>query len=154
MFPADTILFEQGDMADAAYLVQKGCIEISIDADTGTGGGDSRKILSDITDGGVVGEMALISNQPRMARARAKTETTCVVVPHAVFDSILDKSDAFTRALILSLIGHIRSQHKDSPHGNESPTAAPLVEDVAADGDGSGAQFFTPQRDGGYRQKG
>ncbi len=142
-FPAGTILFEQGDEADAAYLVQKGCIEISV------GGGDTRRILNDITEGGLFGEMALISHLPRMATAIAKTDTICIVVPNAVFKSILDKSDAFTRALILSLIDHIRSQHKDV-----APDALPLAEDMAAEGDASDVQFFTPQRDGGYREKG
>ncbi len=137
-FPADTVLFKQGDEADAAYLVQQGSIEISI------GEGEARKILNTITDGALFGEMALISNQPRMATATARTDTTCVVVPNAVFSAILDNSDAFTRALILSLIGHIRSQHKGEP------PAAPPTEDPA----GGGVQFYTPKVGGGYREKG
>lgn len=132
-FSAGTVLFKKGDDADAAYLVQKGVVEISI------GEGDSKKVLGEIAEGGLFGEMALISHAPRMATATTKTDCICIVVPNAVFSTILDKSDAFTRALILSLIGHIRSQHKDDD-------AAPMPE-----GD-SGAQFFMPTGGGGYKE--
>lgn len=136
-FPADTVLFRKGDAADAAYLVQLGTVEISIGED------DNRKVLGEITEGGLFGEMALISNAPRMATATTRTDTTCIVVPNAVFKSILDTSDAFTRALILSLIGHIRSQHKDDEP--DIPAESPQVGD---------AQFFMPQVGGGYKEKG
>ncbi len=127
-FPAGTVLFNQGDEADAAYLVQSGTVEIII------GEGAEAKTVAEINAGTLFGEMALISPAPRAATAQTKVETTCIVVPKSVFNSILRNTDAFTRALINSLIQHVRSSH--------------LPADAAADPD---VQFFMPQRDGSYK---
>lgn len=140
-FPADTVLFHKGDGADAAYLVQSGAVEISI------GEGEGRKILGEITDGGLFGEMALITDDPRMATARTKVETTCYVVPESVFKSTVDKTDAFTRALILGLIGHIRSHHDSGDW--EAEVELPAGENP----EDQGAQFYMPQVGGGYKEK-
>ena len=122
-FPAGTVLFNEGDDADAAYLVQDGIVDILI--------GD--EIVGEVAAGRLFGEMALISSKPRAATARTKTDVSCIVVPRPVFDSILRNADAFTRALIQSLIEHVRSSNR---HKEDE-------EDV---------QFFMPQKDGSYRE--
>ncbi|MEQ8664293.1 MAG: cyclic nucleotide-binding domain-containing protein [Rhodospirillales bacterium] len=124
-FPAGEILFDEGDEADAAYLVQDGIVEIVIDG----------KVVGEVGAGRLFGEMALISAKPRAATARTKTEVTCIVVPRPVFDSILRNADAFTRALIQSLIQHVRSSNRSSD-----------------DEDDADVQFFMPQKDGSYQQ--
>lgn len=122
-FPAGTILFDQGDVADAAYLVQDGIVEIVLDD----------QVVGEVGAGRLFGEMALISSKPRAATARTKTDVTCIVVPRPVFDSILRNADAFTRALIQSLIEHVRSSNR---RNDDEPDA----------------QFFMPQKDGSYRE--
>lgn len=130
-FPAGTVLFEKDDEADAAYLVQDGRVEISIGDD----------ILTIVERGTLFGEMALINDKPRAATARTQTETTCIVVPKSVFNSTLKNTDAFTRALIESLIRHVRAGHERL----EGIKAASETE--------SDVQFFMPQNDGSYRKE-
>ena len=102
-FSAGTVLFREGDDGSTAYLVESGVVEIS------RGEGSERKILGEISEGGLFGEMALISNMPRMATATAKEDTACVIVPRQVLRVMLRDADALMTALLLNLIGHVRT---------------------------------------------
>mgnify|MGYP002633857727 CR=1 FL=1 len=102
-FSGDDILFNKGDVGEAAYLVESGTIEISITD------GEDKNVLGLIEAGGLFGEMALISNLPRMATATATVETTCVIIHRNVLRTLIDNSDALMSALLLNLIGHVRS---------------------------------------------
>ena len=102
-YSAGTVLFHEGDDGSTAYLVASGVVEIS------RGEGSERKVLGEISAGGLFGEMALISNMPRMATATAKEDTACVIVPRQVLRSMLRDADALMTALVLNLIGHIRT---------------------------------------------
>lgn len=66
---AGEILLRQGDAGDELYVVLTGCIAITIDRP-----GATSALVDEIGPGGVVGEMALLTGQPRTATARA-TET-------------------------------------------------------------------------------
>lgn len=131
-FQEGTVLFEQGDEADAAYLVQDGIVEIVLDGE----------VIAEIERGTLFGEMALINDKPRAAGARTKTDATCIVVPKSVFNSILRNTNAFTRALIQSLIHHVRTSHQ------RTEAIANIVEE-----DEPEVQFFFAQKDGSYRSR-
>ena len=130
-FGAGTVLFREGDAGDAAYLVERGVIEIS------NGDGAERRILGEIVDGSMFGEMALLSDMPRMATATAKVDTTCVVLPRKVFRVLLFEADDILKALVLNLIGHVRSLNQKL-----NPT-----EPVS-----QGVEFFYRGDDGTYRK--
>jgi len=130
-FPAGTVLFNQGDAAEAAYLVQEGVIEIVLDD----------QIVAEIERGTLFGEMALINDLPRAAAARVKEDAVCIVVPKSVFNSTLRGMDAFTRSLIQSLIQHVRNSHKQPKPPVQQPPDPSDPE----------VQFFMPQKDGSYR---
>lgn len=130
-FSAGTILFREGDEGDTAYLVEKGSVEIS------SGVGEDRRVLGEITDGSMFGEMALISSLPRMATATAKVDTSCVVIPRKVFRVLLFEADNIMKALVLSLIGHVRSLNEELNPADES---------------NSGVEFFYRGIDGVYER--
>jgi CRP-like cAMP-binding protein len=68
-FRASEVIFEEGQIGDAMYVVQEGQVEIR------RGG----QVLDRHGPGGVFGEMAIIERAPRSASAVAATD--CKVVP-------------------------------------------------------------------------
>jgi len=102
---AGEIIFEDGAPGSAAFVVERGKVEIS---KTAPAGGQSQ-VLGFIGVGGIFGEMALIDNRPRMARARALEPTTLIVITEATLRQKLSRSDPFVRGLLNMFVRNIRS---------------------------------------------
>lgn len=68
-FAEGQVIFKQGDPGEVMYFVVEGEVEISL--------GD--RVLNNVVQGGIFGEMALIDDAPRSATAVAKTE--CRLIP-------------------------------------------------------------------------
>jgi CRP-like cAMP-binding protein len=75
-----------------------------------------------------------------MATATALEDTVCVAVPTAVFNSELDDISAFLKALILNLIGRLRSMSDN------------LESYQQAEAEKEGVVFFRPDEDGEYHE--
>lgn len=82
---AGEYLFREGDPGDEAYLIKSGEVEISISSD------DKEMPIAKVGHGDMIGEMALIDDQPRMASAKALTETVLTVLPQENFKMRLDR---------------------------------------------------------------
>ncbi|MAF48157.1 MAG: cyclic nucleotide-binding domain-containing protein [Rhodospirillales bacterium] len=102
-YTAGECIFEENADGDTAFLLASGVIEISRIVD----GEDT--VLGQIEAGQIFGEMALITDQPRTATARAKQDSVCFLVPQEAFQSELDSSSALMKSLVINLIRHIRS---------------------------------------------
>ena len=102
-FTAGECIFEENAAGDTAFLLASGVVEISRDID----GEDT--VLGEIEAGQIFGEMALISDKPRTATARAKQDSICFLVPQEAFESELNGSSALLKSLVANLIRHIRS---------------------------------------------
>ncbi len=103
VFPGGTLIFDDGDKGDIAYIVIDGMVEISKAA------GGERVILGVVEDGGMFGEMALLDSTERMARARAMVKTECVVLPRELFAKEMAKTDAFMYTVVRALLSYVRS---------------------------------------------
>lgn len=68
-FPQDAIIFEEGEIGDVMYVVEEGEVDILL--------GD--RVFERVTQGGIFGEMALISDLPRSATAVAASP--CKLIP-------------------------------------------------------------------------
>ena len=68
-FTQGQTIFEEGDLADYLYVVQEGEVDVYLQG----------RLVETIGPGGVIGEMALIDNEPRSATAIARTR--CRLVP-------------------------------------------------------------------------
>ncbi|MBT8141487.1 MAG: cyclic nucleotide-binding domain-containing protein, partial [Gammaproteobacteria bacterium] len=66
------ILFSEGDSPDYAYLIEHGVLEISSIQN------GEHIVLGELTDGRLLGEMAVLDDSPRVASAVAKTD--CVLI--------------------------------------------------------------------------
>jgi len=102
-FAAGTVVFDEGTRGEEAYLVESGEIDIQ-----------KRRVdgwhpIGRIAAGGLFGEMALIDDAPRMARAVAVSDAQCLVIARRRLREKLDAADPVLRGLLRILVQNIRS---------------------------------------------
>ena len=83
-FKAGQVIFEQGDIGDAMYIVDSGDVNVYLPGDA------SRRIsVADLARGEIFGELALFDEQPRSASALATTDTVVLELQHRVLEAYL-----------------------------------------------------------------
>jgi len=98
-----SVLFREGDPGDRAFVITDGEVEILKAT-------DRREVLLAVRKAGdVIGEMALLEEEPRRATVRARTQTQLVAVPKAALDDLLDTSPAATRAVFGTFLARQRA---------------------------------------------
>ena len=102
LFPKGDIIFEKGDPPDCAYLIRFG--KVSIVARKGT----MDVVLGTLSRGDFFGEMALVDDQPRSARAVVEEDAECAVFTQKDINESLANSDLLTYALLRLLTKRIR----------------------------------------------
>ena len=105
------VLFHEGDDGDEAYLILEGAVEVYL------GAGQEEIVLATLQRGDIIGEMALIDNQPRMASARSVGDTKMTVITRDDLDQRLAKlsdSDKVLRRLIDVFVDRLRGQSSAS----------------------------------------
>lgn len=107
MFPAGEVIFDEGEGGDVAYIVQSGMVEISKTH------GSREMVLGHIRPGGIFGELALVDDGPRMARAVAIDDTVCTKVSKRDLKARLATADPFVEALLAILVSDLRSVTRD-----------------------------------------
>ncbi len=95
-------LFKEGDPGDRAYVIQEGVIEIF------KARPDGNVTLGTVGKGGIIGEMALIDDEPRMASARALARSTVIVIGRDMFNRKLARCDPFIRGLLGIFVKNLR----------------------------------------------
>lgn len=101
-YPAGTIIFNEGEPGDAAYIVESGHVTVFKTV-------KGKKVtIGEIGQGGIFGEMALIDSQPRMASAVTDAETVCVVVAQQRLRDQLERAPKGVRTIVGALLGNIR----------------------------------------------
>ena len=104
---ADDIIFEEGEVGNMAYLIISGEVEIFRTT------GNRERVLAPLDRGEIIGEMSLIDNAPRMASARALSDTELSIISRDSLQNRLDrleKRDRVLRRLIAVLVSRIRGQ--------------------------------------------
>ncbi|MEM6665121.1 MAG: cyclic nucleotide-binding domain-containing protein [Pseudomonadota bacterium] len=74
VFRPDELLCKQGDMGDKAYIILSGEADIIVDTDAGP------KVVANVGQNDIVGEIAIISNVPRTATVKATAEVQALTV--------------------------------------------------------------------------
>ncbi len=93
-FDTDEYIFKEGDPGDCAYIVDSGMIEISLDK-------DGRKlVMATLTQGDILGEMAIIDRKPRTAAARAIVPTTVTAIPLDYVSQKIEQSHPTVRMFL------------------------------------------------------
>lgn len=113
-YPMGAEIFQAGDLADAAYILIQGTVEISVEE------GKKKVILSTLKPVSVFGEMALLSaDQRRTATARALELCKAAVITKNDFTQYLESSPKFITAALKALVDRLReTSAKLTAHGD------------------------------------
>ena len=90
------ILFRQGDAADALYVVTEGAVVPIAEGAEGEG----RRKLAVIERGDFVGEIGLITKQPRNATVAALVESRLVAIDRRVLVPLMKQAPSIAQALL------------------------------------------------------
>ena len=105
-----TLVFEEGQKGDCAYIIETGGVEIFKTVE------GQHIHLAVMGEGALFGEMAVIDGSPRMANARTTADSVIVFLPRKLFESKLQKFDPVMRSMVQILLGNLRSVHKAYMH--------------------------------------
>jgi len=85
-YPADCLLFAEGEPGDELYVIQEGSVKISKIVN------NQEAVLAVLRKGDIFGEMALLENKPRTATAEVSENCTVLAVNQANFTSLIKTS--------------------------------------------------------------
>ncbi|MFA5683386.1 MAG: EAL domain-containing protein [Lysobacteraceae bacterium] len=101
--PAGQILFREGDSPGLAYLIESGEVRVFAERD-----GEEVEFAC-LKAGDLLGEMAVIDDEPRTASAVTLTDCVLLPIDSAAIAERLEQSDPIIRALLESQIRRYRS---------------------------------------------
>lgn len=91
-FAAGEIVFREGDVALELYFIVEGSVQVVRESDTGD------RLIAELQEGDTFGEIALISDQPRTADVRAKTDIVVCSIHKTDFEQLIKQSPAIRDA--------------------------------------------------------
>jgi len=98
-------IFTEGQSGDQAYLIKSGEIKITKIAKD-----ETPRTIATVKAGHIIGEMALIDNQPRAASAVVLEPTEVLIISKAEFQKRLGNSDQVINLLMQSFTNRLRQQ--------------------------------------------
>jgi len=105
------VLIREGDHADSLYVIAVGRLRVTIDRD---GGG--HKVLAELGRGDVVGEMAMITNEPRSATVTAVRDSQILRLPTDAFVQLVREHPDALRELTTQIVRRlVRSLREGTP---------------------------------------
>ncbi|MGI8890910.1 MAG: DUF1003 domain-containing protein [Chthoniobacterales bacterium] len=130
---AGTSLFHRGEPGDSMYLVETGCVRISL---KDTDGHDTT--LAEMGKGDFFGEMSILDGDPRSADATVTTDSRLAVLPRAEFRDFLLKNPDVALGILTALTHRLRRtddllRHRVSRNANDEEAAHLTLADRAAD---------------------
>jgi CRP/FNR family cyclic AMP-dependent transcriptional regulator len=130
---AGTALFQRGDPGDSMFLIESGCVRISVkDAD----GHDA--VLADLGPGEFFGEMAILDNQARSADATVTKPAKLAVLASEDLRSLVRRKPDIALGILTAMTQRLRRtdnllRHRVSRNANEEDAAHLTLADRAAD---------------------
>jgi predicted acylesterase/phospholipase RssA/CRP-like cAMP-binding protein len=91
---AGDVIFRQGDLADGLFILVSGRLRVSM-----AGDGPERTVY-DLGRGGIVGEMALLTDRPRSATVHAARDSDLLLLRVPSFTSLVERSPALVAGMI------------------------------------------------------
>jgi NTE family protein len=119
VLPAGHHLFREGDAGDACYVVTSGSLGIYV-----RGAVDEDRLISLVGAGETVGEMSLISGQPRSASVTAIRDTELLRLSKQQFDRLLKNNPDIMSGVMRILVHRLRRLSNDAGATIEPKTVA------------------------------
>lgn len=104
--PVGTVLIAQGDPGDALYVVLRGRLIVEMRSEDGV-----VRRLNEICAGELVGEMAMLSSEPRSATVRAVRASEVVELTRDAFELLCSKHPQLMRRLASVLASRLRERN-------------------------------------------
>ena len=102
-FSAGSKIFEQGDVGDCAYMVDRGYVEVSYRAK------DEKNVLAMLGPGEIFGEIALLDGRSRSATATALHESTVIVISRQQLFDAVHGASPLARLVLTASINRLRA---------------------------------------------
>src|SRR6266540_4500487 len=102
--PGGATLFHQGDLADCLYIVINGRLRVTVVDCT-----NGERTVSEMGRGDSVGEMAILTGEPRSATVRAVRDTELVKFSQAGFDRLVEKYPQMMRQFACLVVRRLQS---------------------------------------------
>jgi NTE family protein len=106
--PAGGVLFEQGDAADALYVVLSGSLGVLV-GDSSEGDAETRRLVNQIYAGQTVGEMALVSERARSATVVASRDTSLLRITKDAFARLVRTHSGAMLRMSAQLVDRLES---------------------------------------------
>ena len=90
-FPADHIIFNQGDLGNIMYIIKRGEVQVIREG----------AVLAVLKDNAFFGEMALVSDEPRNATIKTVTDVEALTLDKEDFKRLLE-----TNSSIASIVSY------------------------------------------------
>jgi signal transduction histidine kinase len=94
-YAANSVLFREGDIGDAVYIIQSGRVAVLKEMDEGRA-----TLLGYRGPGEIVGEMSLVGQQPRFASVVADGDTNLLRIDAVDFPSLMDRHPGIRWAVL------------------------------------------------------
>jgi hypothetical protein len=101
-FDTDQIIFNKGEHGDSLYVIVSGSVKVW----------DGDRLLNELGEGEVFGELALLDPEPRLASVKAVEPTRLLRLDEAHFRQVLDSQPEVSAAIIRVVTRYLRSQLK------------------------------------------
>jgi CRP-like cAMP-binding protein len=101
-YKAGEIIFREGEPGDKMYVIQDGVVDIML----------HNKLLESAQPGTIIGEMAIIDNEPRSGDAVAKTDVRLVPLDQKRFMYMVQETPFFAIRVMHIMAERLRAQHR------------------------------------------
>ena len=119
----DDVLCREGDAASSLFVLQRGGVEVVLE---GYGSGERTRPLARLRRGDVVGELALLTSEPRSATVVARQPTTVLELRRTDFLKLLERHPVVLGNLV-RVIGHRLVQRNASERGGRRGEAVAVI---------------------------
>jgi predicted acylesterase/phospholipase RssA/CRP-like cAMP-binding protein len=105
--PGGEVLFRCGDTGDALYVVITGRLQAIIERPDGP-----PEIVGEISRGEVVGEMAVLTGEPRSLTVRAIRDTTLVKLSGQAFERVAERNPQAMLAVTRRIVARLQERNR------------------------------------------
>lgn len=106
LFPAGTILFEEGQACTGMFIIQKGQVRLYKKV------GKEEVTIDVLKEGDFFGEMACLIGQPRSINAVVEGESQILVVQPEVLDSLLRGTSGIGLKVVANLAARLKKAYE------------------------------------------
>jgi CRP/FNR family transcriptional regulator, cyclic AMP receptor protein len=109
-YPADHLLFSQGDPGDSMYIIKKGQVKIFQGDRTDE---DEQVVLANLSDNSFFGEMALVAEKSRNASALTLEDCEMFILKKDDFYSLINNNPSLAEQISSEFIHRIKENMRN-----------------------------------------